>query len=918
MMALTWDAIRKNAIKFSARWEGAAREEAERQVFLISFLSVFGVNFDQIKDSGEAFFEYRVPQEEGHKGYIDFLWKGRLLVEMKSRGKSLDDAMKQAYRYLIALPSGDMPPLVMVSDFENIWVNVREAQKTYKLKTKELYKKVRYFADIAGYSTVKPEAGEDNIAVNVSAALKLSKLHDICKEYGYDLHSLEIYLVRILFCLFAENTGIFEKSAFKDYIEASRQDAADLPTKIQHIFEILNMPEATRETKKYLTPDLLQFRYVNGGLFRERLEMPPFDVKMREILLECTNFDWSKISPAIFGAMFQGVMNEKLRRMMGAHYTSEENILKVIKPLFLDDLWNEFEKVKFDRRRLTQFHNKIASLKFLDPACGCGNFLILAYRELRKLEYAVLNMLIENKQKVLDVATLLKVSINQFYGIELEEFPCRIAQVGMWLMEHQMNLQAADQLGTYYIDLPLKTSATIVNADALTTDWESVVSKDELSYIMGNPPFNGARTMTQEQKAGMVSVFGADYRNVGNLDFVCAWYRKAADMMKDTTIRASFVSTNSISQGEQPAILWKPLIEQEGFKIDFAYRTFKWTNEGRGMAAVHCVIVGFSSKKVKRDKKLFDETGQARAQNINGYLYDAPNVYVESRTTPLCKVPAIGIGNQPIDGGYYLFTEEEKEAFVAKEPQAEKWFRIWLGSDEFINNWRRWCLRLKECPPNELKQMPECIKRINAVREYRSKSKRASTLKLANTPLSFQVENIPETDYLLIPSVSSERREYIPIGFMPKEILSSNLVLIVPNATLYHFGVLSSSAHMAWVRAVCGRLEMRYRYSKDIVYNNFPWPKPDAEQKAEIETAARAVLEAREQYKNCSLADLYDPNTMPDLLRKAHGKLDKAVAKAYAKNWKTEAECVADLLTMYQALVKKKNMPQKGMQRKKV
>lgn len=602
-MALSWDEIRKNAKRFSNRWENAIREEAETQPFLISFLNVFGVDYYKISENKEAYFEYKVPQEEGHKGYIDFFWKGKILVEMKSRGKSLEAALKQAYRYVVALPANEMPPLIMVCDFENIWINIRETQNTYTFKTKDLYKKVRYFADIAGYSTIRPESEENNIAVNINASQKLSKLHDICKNYGYNTHSLEIYLVRILFCLFAENTGIFEKFSFKDYVESSNENAEDLPMKIQKVFEVLNTSDKERATKKYLTPDLLQFRYINGGLFKERLEMPPFDAEMRKILIECASFDWSRISPAIFGAMFQGVMNDELRRQMGAHYTSEENILKVIKPLFLDDLWNEFEHVKYDKRKLRYFHEKIASLKFLDPACGCGNFLILAYRELRKLEYAVINMLEDNikRQRVLNLETLLKVNINQFYGIEIEEFPCRIAQVGMWLMEHQMNMLAAEQLGTYYIDLPLKSSATIINRNALTIDWNNVVSKDELSYIMGNPPFVGARVMSDEQKSDMKFVFGEGYYGLGNLDYVCAWYRKAADMMKENrNIRTAFVSTNSISQGEQPPLLWKPMIERENFKIDFAYRTFKWINEGRGMAAVHCIIIGFSDKTQKQ------------------------------------------------------------------------------------------------------------------------------------------------------------------------------------------------------------------------------------------------------------------------------------------------------------------------------
>ena len=613
--------------------------------------------------------------------------------------------------------------------------------------------------------------------------------------------------------------------------------------------------------------------------------------------------EWdNKISPAIFGAMFQGVMDKKQRRELGAHYTSEENILKLINPLFMDALWREFDRVKAVPARLDAFHHKIASLKFLDPACGCGNFLIITYRELRLLELEILKMKTNTGQRHLDISTMLKVSVEQFYGIEYEDFPCQIAQVGMWLMDHQMNLRVADMFGMYYARLPLTQSATIVHANALRMDWEDVVPAKELSYILGNPPFVGARIMSAEQKDDLLHVF-EDTKNAGNLDYVCCWYKKAVEIMqKNRRISTALVSTNSIAQGEQVAILWKPFFDK-GIHIHFAYRTFKWSNEAKGKAAVHCVIVGFGMQK-QTDNFIVNNDTRHKAENINGYLIDASNICIESRKKPLCAVPEIGIGNKPIDGGYYLFTEAEKNEFVKKEPLSEKYFRKWLGSEEFINGKVRYCLWLGDCPPSELKSMPECLKRVDAVKQYRLASKSAPTRKLADKPRRFHVENMPTSEYIVIPEVSSENRYYIPLGFLSPDILSSNLVKIIPKATLYHFGILTSSVHMAWTRAVAGRLKSDYRYSKDIVYNNFPWPEADGKQKATIEPLAQAVLDARALFPESSLADLYDPLTMPPELLKAHQKLDRAVMKLYGfKANMAEAEVVAKLFERYQRLV---------------
>ncbi len=895
-MSLTWESIQGNAIAFVTRWKDASNEEAQAQSFTTDFLKVFGI--DDPEKTGD--FEYKVSLDEGRTGYIDYLWKKKLAIEMKSRGKDLNKAYTQLKEYVFHLPDEDMPDMLMVCDFATIVLHSRTTGEKFSFKTKDLRKHIKRFADIAGYETTR--IYENQIDVNVKAAEKMARLHDALKEYGYEGHCLEVYLVRILFCLFADDTGIFPDSSFANYIENSREDGSDLSSRLAQLFEILNCSDVIRAKRKLLTPTLLQFRYINGGLFAQSLPFADFNAKMRQTLLDCCAFDWNKISPAIFGAMFQGVMDKKQRRELGAHYTSEENILKLINPLFMDALWREFDRVKAVPARLDAFHHKIASLKFLDPACGCGNFLIITYRELRLLELEILKMKTNTGQRHLDISTMLKVSVEQFYGIEYEDFPCQIAQVGMWLMDHQMNLRVADMFGMYYARLPLTQSATIVHANALRMDWEDVVPAKELSYILGNPPFVGARIMSAEQKDDLLHVF-EDTKNAGNLDYVCCWYKKAVEIMqKNRRISTALVSTNSIAQGEQVAILWKPFFDK-GIHIHFAYRTFKWSNEAKGKAAVHCVIVGFGMQK-QTDNFIVNNDTRHKAENINGYLIDASNICIESRKKPLCAVPEIGIGNKPIDGGYYLFTEAEKNEFVKKEPLSEKYFRKWLGSEEFINGKVRYCLWLGDCPPSELKSMPECLKRVEAVKKYRLASKSAPTRKLADKPRRFHVENMPTSEYIVIPEVSSENRYYIPIGFLHPDILSSNLVKIIPNATLYHFSILTSSVHMAWMRAVAGRLEMRYRYSKDIVYNNFPWPEANDKQKATIEPLAQAVLDARALFPESSLADLYDPLTMPPELLKAHQKLDRAVMKLYGfKANMAEAEVVAKLFERYQRLV---------------
>ena len=897
-MPLSWDTIQASAISFSKRWKDAKNEEAEAQGFEIEFLRIFGITDPMSVGS----FEYKVPLTAGKTGYIDYLWKGQLAIEMKSWGKDLAAASLQLQNYMSHLPEEDVPDLWMVCDFENIRLNRRSTNEIWNFKTKDLRKHIKKFANIAGYTTERIR--EDQVDVNVKAAEKMAKLHDALKSHGYDGHDLEVYLVRLLFCLFADDTGIFPKDNFLRYIENSKPDGSDLSDRIARLFEVLNMPEDVRAKKTLLSDELKQFRYINGGLFADMLPMADFNEKMRQTLLDCVNFDWNKISPAIFGAMFQGVMDKEQRRELGAHYTSEENILKLINPLFMDELWKEFDRVKTDPTALDRFHDKLARLKFLDPACGCGNFLIITYRELLALELEVMKMKAGTNQMMLDISHMFKVNVEQFYGIEYEDFPCQIAQVGMWLMDHQMNLRVSEQFGQYYARLPLTQSATIVNGNALRLDWEEIVPRRELSYILGNPPFIGGMMMSREQKSDMDFVFGS-FKGVGELDYVSAWYKKATEYMHGTPIKTAFVSTNSISQGQQAVTLWEPLLNG-GIVINFAYRTFVWSNEAKGKAAVHCVIIGFSYISVP-NKFIFDDTEKLAVRQINSYLVEASNIFIDSRSKPLCDIPPMRFGSMPRDGGGFIFSDEERDLLIASEPLAEKWIRPYIGSFEFINNKTRWCLWLVGANPAEIKKCPTVMARIESVRVFRANSVAAGTRKFADTPSLFCQVAQPETEYIAVPKVSSERRRYIPIGFLPASTIASDLLFLIPEATLYHFGILTSNVHNGWMRAVCGRLKSDYRYAKDIVYNNFPWPDVTDDQKTAIEKLAQAILDTRTSYPDNSLADLYDPLTMPPELLKAHQNLDRAVMKLYGFNVKdtTEAGCVAALMERYQSLVTK-------------
>ena len=914
--------IRQHAKAFVEYWKDKGYEKGESQSFWLSLLrDVLGVA------EPEKFIQFEEQVMIDHTSFIDgHISATHVLIEQKSRDKDLRKPIKQsdgsllnpfqqAQRYSAGLPYSQRPRWIVTCNFNEFLVydmeNPRGEPEQILLKDLEKeYYRLKFITD----------TGDENIhkemEVSIQAGNLVGVLYDeILKQYRNPedpetLKSLNMLCVRLVFCLYAEDAGIFgEHSKFHNYIKSF--SARDMRKALIELFKILNQKVEDRDP--YEDEMLLSFPYVNGGLFAgDDIEIPQMNDTIRDILLRqaSEDFDWSDISPTIFGAVFESTLNPETRRSGGMHYTSIENIHKVIDPLFLDELREELDEIKeiaVDKTRtakLKEFQDKISRLTFFDPACGSGNFLTETYISLRRLENDVLRCLSNQITMFTDFAPI-KVSIGQFYGIEINDFAVTVAKTALWIAESQMMKETEDILHTDLDFLPLKSYANITEGNALRIDWETVVPKDKLNYIMGNPPFVGARLMSKEQKDDLLSVFGLKWKNAGNLDYVACWYKKAVDFMLDTKIRSALVSTNSITQGESVANLWKPLFEC-GVHFDFAHRTFRWDSEAKIIAHVHCVIIGFSCASNCRAKIIFDNERYQIVQNINGYLLDAEDVFIDSRNVPICNVADIGIGNKPIDGGFYLFTEEEKEEFIKIEPESAKYFRKWLGSKEFINGYFRYCLWLGDCSPKDLRELPECLKRVQAVKEYRLSSPSAGTRKIAETPTRFHVENMPTSTYIIIPETSSERRKYVPMGFLTPDILCSNAVRILPNATLYHFGILTSNVHMAWMRAVGGRLKSDYRYSKDVVYNNFPWCNPTDEQKTKIEQTAQAILDARALYPDCSLADLYDELTMPVELRKAHQANDKAVMQAYGFNYKTmtESECVAELMKMYQELTK--------------
>lgn len=920
---------RAAAKQFALDWQGRGDEKQETQAFWLALLQKV---FDVKEPEKYISFERRVEVDDPKTGkstikFIDgYIPQTRVLIEQKGQDVDLHKGYRQsdgsllspyqqARRYGGYLPQSEQPRWILVCNFREFHIHDmnRPNDEPEVLQLADLekeYHRLQFIIDTTS-DHIKKE-----MDISLKAGELVGVLYDALLEQYQDpndpetLKSLNALCVRLVFCLYAEDAGIFGRHLmFHDYLSAHEREARRA---LIDLFRVLDQKPEERDP--YMDDDLAAFPYVNGGLFSdENIVIPRLNEEIVSLILHkaSEDFNWSEISPTIFGAVFESTLNPDTRRSGGMHYTSIENIHKVIDPLFLDGLKAELEEIskipveRTRKQKLEAFQQKLAGLTFLDPACGSGNFLTETYLSLRRLENQALALL-HNNQIVFDVGNPIKVSIGQFYGIEINDFAVTVAKTALWIAESQMMKETEDVAHMSLDFLPLKSYANIVEGNALRLDWESVVPKHKLNYIMGNPPFVGARLMSSEQKDDVNLIFDG-WKNAGNLDYVCCWYKKAADFMNETAIRSALVSTNSVSQGESVANLWKPLF-QAGVHIDFAHRTFRWDSEAKIKAHVHCVIIGFSTAPNPAPKVLYTSDRNQIVQNINGYLLDAENVFVESRSKPLCNVPEIGIGNKPIDGGNYLFTKEEMDDFLQKEPEAKTYFKPWYGSQEFINRCPRYCLWLGDCPPNELRKMPECLKRVEAVRELRLESKSAGTRKLANTPTRFHVENMPKSTYVVIPEVSSERRKYVPMGFMTPDILCSNLVKIVPEATLFHFGVLTSNVHMAWMRAVCGRLEMRYRYSKDIVYNNFPWPTPTDAQKAKIEQTAQAILDARALYPDASLADLYDELTMPPELRTAHQQNDRAVMQAYGFSVRnmTESTCVAALMKMYQQLTHEK------------
>lgn len=875
-MALSWNEIKDRALKFTKEWEGESRERAEKDTFWNDFFNVFGISRRRL-----ATFEEPVKKLNNKQGFIDLFWKGTLLVEHKSKGKNLKAAFEQATDYFHGIKEHELPKYVLVSDFENFKLYDLDDNKEYEFGIKDFHKNIKLFGFIAGYQK-RTFKNED--PVNIKAAELMGKLHDHLEETGYEGHPLEVFLVRLLFCLFADDTGIFERGTFKEFIELKTNlDGSDLGAWLAQYFQVLNTPPERR--LKNLDEHLAAFPYVNGKLFEEPLAIASFDSRMREILLECSSLDWAKISPAIFGSMFQSVMKPDERRNLGAHYTSEKNILKLIKPLFLDELQAEFQKVKSNKNKLKEFHQKLGRLKFLDPACGCGNFLIITYRELRLLELEVLKELYGGQQ-VFGIDQIMLVDVDKFYGIEYDEFPARIAEVALWLMDHQMNLRISEAFGMYYARLPLKKSATIVHGNALKIEWTEIVPKIELSYILGNPPFYGSKNQTKEQKEDMKSVFGS-LKGSGVLDYVAAWYLKAAELIKSSEIECAFVSTNSITQGEQVAVLWNELLNRHGLKINFAHRTFNWKNEAKGNAAVHVVIIGFAGFD-KKPKRLFEysdikgEPHELKAKNINPYLVDASNSIAISRSKPLCAVAEVIRGSESTDSGNFLLSEEEKDELLKNYPQSKKFIRIFQGGGDIINNRKRYCLWLRDVSPAEYHNISFVMGKIQAVKDFRLSSNKERTRKWADCPTLFSEDRQPKNDFLVIPKVSSEKRKYIPIAYLPSSIIINNTASALPNANLWYFGVITSLMHMTWLKYTCGRMKSDFIYSIHIVYNNYPWPKdPNDKNKKAVETKAQEVLDVRAEFSECSLAELYDPLTMPSKLVKAHQELDKAVDLCY-------------------------------------
>lgn len=915
--------IRKQAKEFANFWADKGYEKGQSQVFWLTLLNkVLGV------DNPEQYISFEDKVMLDHTSFIDgYVSATHVLIEQKSRDRDLRKAIRQAdgtlltpfqqaKRYSADLPYSKRPRWIITCNFQEFLIydmekpNGEPESILLKNLPKEYYR--LQFIVNSQNENIKKE-----MEISIKAGEIVGILYDaLLKQYNekdeQELKSLNELCVRLVFCLYAEDSALFgEKLAFHNYLQGFQ--VKDTRRALIDLFKVLDTKIEDRD--KYLDDELAKFPYVNGGLFaNENIIIPHLTDEIIDILLHkaSENFDWSEISPTIFGAVFESTLNPDTRRSGGMHYTSIENIHKVIDPLFLDNLKDELEKIKeikvekTRKQQLEAFRNKLSTLTFLDPACGSGNFLTETYISLRRLENEAL-IAQTRGQTMIDLGDVIKVSIGQFYGIEINDFAVTVAKTALWISESQMMKETEEIVNQQLEFFPLKSYANIVEGNALRIDWNDVISKQKLSYIMGNPPFVGARLMNKHQKEDVLSIFGNSWKNIGNLDYVSCWYKKATDYIEDTSIRVALVSTNSICQGESVINLWKPLFKQ-GIHIDFAHTTFIWDSEAQQKAHVHCVIVGFSIATSFKDKIIYSLDRYQKVKNINAYLIEAENVFIENRKKPICNVNEMLFGSMPNDGGH-LSSIDEKEMIeiINNYPESKNCFKKIVGAEEFINGKTRWCLWLKNISPNLINSIPYIKQKVSAVQELRENSSRDATKRLALTPFLFGEIRQPEKgNYLLIPSTSSERRRYIPIGFLDSSIIATNANLIVPNATLYEFGILTSNVHNAWMRVVAGRLKSDYRYSASIVYNNFPWPNPTKEQQAKIEKTAQSILTAREKYKDCSLADLYDEVTMPPELRKAHQLNDKAVMEAYGF-WgkaKTESECVSELMKMYQKITR--------------
>ena len=917
-MYLSWNEMRNRAAAFAEEWKDARYEKSETQSFYNEFFEIFGVRRRRV-----ATYEAYVAKLDNRSGFIDLFWPSMLVVEQKSAGRDLEKAYSQALDYLLALPERDHPRYVLVSDFQTFKLHDLSERQTVSFALAELPDHMEAFGFICGRQR---RTFRDQDPANIKAAELVGRLHDALHETGYRGHDLERFLVRIVFCLFADDTGIFEpRDIFLDFIETrTGEDGADLGLWLSQLFQVLDTPEDRRQNT--LDEDLARFPYVNGELFDGALRIPAFDAAMRGALLDASRFDWSEISPAIFGALFQSVMDSSERRAQGAHYTTEKNILKVIEPLFMDDLRTEFERLKKRKSRgrrtgLKQFQEKLGSLTFFDPACGCGNFLIIAYRELRLLELEILGELYpkskgERQMKVF-ATDLSKVNVDQFYGIEIGEFPARIAETALWMMDHIMNNQLSLEFGQTYTRIPLEKSPHIFHGDALEIEWADLLRPENCSFVFGNPPFSGAKLQTTDQRA-QVHRIAALGKSGGSLDYVAAWFVTAGKYVQESSARIGFVATNSITQGEQVGQLWPILFDLHELEIAFAHRTFAWGSDARGKAHVHVIILGLDRRDATRsEKRLFNypdingETEESVHVVLSPYLFDAsrlsdPHLTVQEESKPINGMIPLRYGSQPIDGGHLVFDAEKRQELLSVEPNAKPYLCPYIGAKEYLHNQKRWILALHKANPDKLAKLPHVRKYIAAVREYRLASKRSVTRELALFPTEFAFTTIPTGSFLVIPEVSSERREYVPIGWLASPVIPSNLVRVLEHATLTDFALLTSAMHMAWLRHVGGRLESRYRYSIGLVYNTFPTPpafRKKSTSLSKLEPLAQAVLDARAEHSDATLADLYDPDLMPPNLRRAHQALDRAVDRLYrTKRFDSERERVEHLFTLYEEM----------------